>query len=258
MLDALADLRRRFDVVIFEGAGSPAEINLLDHDIVNLRVADEPACPPSSSATSTGAACSPSLYGTVALLPDGTAGSCAASSSTSSAATRRCSATACASSKRAAGVPTLGVLPWLHDVALDAEDSLALAGPRPRRRGAGARRRARRRRRPLPPPLELHRPRRARHRARRARALRRRAAALGRPDLVVLPGTKATVADLDWLREPGLDRAIVGADRRGSSSGSAAATRCSGARSPTRSSRAAGDVAGLGGSTSTRCSSRPR
>jgi adenosylcobyric acid synthase len=35
------------------------------------------------------------------------------------------------------------------------------------------------------------------------------AAALGDPDLVVLPGTKATVADLEWLRGRGLDRAIA-------------------------------------------------
>src|SRR6058998_3415078 len=45
VLDALADLRSRFDVVICEGAGSPAEINLLDHDIVNLRVAYEADLP---------------------------------------------------------------------------------------------------------------------------------------------------------------------------------------------------------------------
>src|SRR5437763_15267123 len=45
VLDALVDLRSRFDVVILEGAGSPAEINLLDHDIVNLRVAADAAVP---------------------------------------------------------------------------------------------------------------------------------------------------------------------------------------------------------------------
>src|SRR5262245_52514197 len=39
VLGALADLRARFDVVLCEGAGSPAEINLLDHDLVNLRLA---------------------------------------------------------------------------------------------------------------------------------------------------------------------------------------------------------------------------
>src|SRR5438270_9818425 len=45
VLDALADLRSRFDVVVCEGAGSPAEINLLDHDIVNMRVAHEAEIP---------------------------------------------------------------------------------------------------------------------------------------------------------------------------------------------------------------------
>ena len=39
VLDALADLRRRYDVVLLEGAGSPAEINLLDNDLVNLGLA---------------------------------------------------------------------------------------------------------------------------------------------------------------------------------------------------------------------------
>jgi adenosylcobyric acid synthase len=36
-----------------------------------------------------------------------------------------------------------------------------------------------------------------------------RPGSLGRPDLVVLPGTKATVADLDWMRGRGLDRAVA-------------------------------------------------
>ena len=36
---AYDDLAARFDVIISEGAGSPAEINLLDHDIVNLPLA---------------------------------------------------------------------------------------------------------------------------------------------------------------------------------------------------------------------------
>ncbi len=41
----LAELRARFDVVLCEGAGSPAEINLLENDVVNLRVADAAGFP---------------------------------------------------------------------------------------------------------------------------------------------------------------------------------------------------------------------
>src|SRR5258708_38567697 len=45
VLAALADLRSRYDVVVCEGAGSPAEINLLNHDLVNLRLASAVGIP---------------------------------------------------------------------------------------------------------------------------------------------------------------------------------------------------------------------
>ena len=45
VLRSLGDLRARFDVVICEGAGSPAEINLLDGDLVNLALAEAASIP---------------------------------------------------------------------------------------------------------------------------------------------------------------------------------------------------------------------
>jgi adenosylcobyric acid synthase len=96
----------------------------------------------------------------------------------------------------------------VHDVALDAEDSLALAGPRP---VAAALARA--------DGLDVavvRFPRLANFTDVDALAIEpgvhvrfvQTAAALGRPDLMVLPGTKATVADLEWFRGTGLDRAV--------------------------------------------------
>ena len=156
-------------------------------------------------------------------------------------------------------MPTLGVLPWIDDVELDAEDSLALrVAPWARARRSAARRRARRRGRALPAHLQLHRPRPARRRAgRRACASSPTPPALGRPDLVVLPGTKATVADLAWLRERGLDDAAPSHPTRPCSA-SAAATRCSARRSTTTSSRATASVAGLGLAARAARRSRPR
>src|SRR4051794_13520311 len=45
VLDSLAELRRRFDVVLVEGAGGAAEVNLLDRDLVNLPLARRAGIP---------------------------------------------------------------------------------------------------------------------------------------------------------------------------------------------------------------------
>src|SRR5205085_4224263 len=70
VLDALADLRSRFDVVLCEGAGSPAEINLLDGDIANLRIAADAGFRAIVVGDIDRGGVFASLYGTVALLPD--------------------------------------------------------------------------------------------------------------------------------------------------------------------------------------------
>ena len=67
---ALDDLRADYDVVVIEGAGSPAEINLMDSDIVNLRVARhaDARCLLVTDIDRGGAFAH--LYGTWALLPE--------------------------------------------------------------------------------------------------------------------------------------------------------------------------------------------
>ena len=65
----LARLRERYDVVVCEGAGSPAEINLLAGDIVNLRVADHAGFRALVVGDIDRGGVFASLFGTVSLLP---------------------------------------------------------------------------------------------------------------------------------------------------------------------------------------------
>ncbi len=203
VLDALADLRSRFDVVIVEGAGSPAEINLLDSDLVNLRLAAAAGLPAIVVGDIDRGGVFAAFYGTVALLPDDLRPLVRGFVINKLRGDPALLADGPAELERRCGVPTLGVLPFLHGVSIDAEDSLALPTVAPAdgssfdvavirfprianftdldpltvEPGVGVR--------------FVDRP-----------------AALGRPDLVVLPGTKATVSDLEWLRGRGLDRAV--------------------------------------------------
>jgi adenosylcobyric acid synthase len=208
VLAACDDLRRRFDVVILEGAGSPAEINLLDHDIVNLRVAEELGVPAIVVGDIDRGGVFASLYGTVALLPDRYRRLVRAFVINKLRGDPALLGDGLCELEARAGVPVLGVLPFVHDVALDAEDSLALAGPRPvaataaRADGLDV--------------AVVRFPRLANFTDLDALAIEpgvhvryvETPAALGRPDLVVLPGTKATVADLEWLRSRDMDRAV--------------------------------------------------
>jgi adenosylcobyric acid synthase len=210
VVDALDDLRRRFDVVVGEGAGSPAEINL--DDIVNLRVARHARWPVVVVGDIDRGGVFAALYGTVALLNEADRALVGGLIINKFRGDPALLGDGPAQLAARSGVPVLGVLPLLDDVALDAEDSMALSGRRPRAAGP-----------PLADGLDVAAvafPRLSNFTDLDALALEpgvtvRLVAdpgALGRPDLVLLPGTKATVGDLEWLRGRGLDRAIAGLD----------------------------------------------
>jgi adenosylcobyric acid synthase len=214
VLEALEDLRRRYDVVICEGAGSPAEINLLDHDIVNLRVARDAGIPAIIVGDINPGGVFAALYGTVELLPDDL---------------RRCVhgfiinklrgdpsllLDGCQQLQNRTRLPVLGVLPWLHSTGLDAEDSMTLDAPAidsaVGQAGGAA----------LADELDVAVVRLPRisnftdlDPLRVEPGVRLRfvhdQAGLGAPDLVILPGSKATVDDLEWLRRRGLAEALA-------------------------------------------------
>lgn len=207
---ALEDLRGRFDVVICEGAGSPAEINLLEHDLVNLGLARRAGLPAVLIGDIDRGGVFAHLYGTVALLPDDLRAALRAFVINKFRGDPSLLGNATQVLEERTGLPTLGVVPWLAQVAIDAEDSLALAEAERRADGASG-------------PGEaldvavVRFPRISNFTDLDALALEpgvtvrwvRHPNQLAGADLVVLPGTKSTVADLAWLRERGFDRALA-------------------------------------------------
>lgn len=207
--DSLADLRSRFDVVICEGAGSPAEINLRDRDLANMGLATAAGLPVIVVGDIDRGGVFASMFGTLAVLSPEDQRLIAGFVINKFRGDRRLLEPGLRMLEDLTARPTLGVLPWRGDLWLDAEDSLDLDS-RPRTvlepLGQDVLRIAVLR---LPrmsnitdvDPLSAE--------PGVAVKLASRPADLDDADLVIIPGTRATVRDLDWLRETKLAHAIA-------------------------------------------------
>jgi adenosylcobyric acid synthase len=207
-LDCLADLRRRYDVVVCEGAGSPAEINLRATDIANMGLARAADLPVLVVGDINPGGVFAALFGTLALLsPQDQALVCGFVVNKFRGDVRLLEP-GLEMLQRLTGRPTLGVLPWAEGLELDVEDSLGLSAPVAPVPATG---------RDVLRVSVVRLPRLSNWTD--VDALRSEPGVLVRfattpeelsdADLVVLPGTRATVADLAWLRARGLDRVLV-------------------------------------------------
>jgi len=205
---SLDALRAENDVVVIEGAGSPAEINLMASDIVNLRVARhaDARCLLVTDIDRGGAFAH--LFGTWSLLPPEDRARLAGFVLNRFRGDAALLAPAPQELERMTGVPTVATLPmwWTH--GLPEEDGLyeggepAAAGP-----AADAARTVAVVAYPRISNLDEFQP------LRRLPGVRlrwaRTPAQLQGADTIILPGSKATSADLGWLRAQGLDAAIA-------------------------------------------------
>jgi adenosylcobyric acid synthase len=209
VLASLADLRSRFDVVVCEGAGSPTEINLRADDIANMGLATAADLPVVVVGDIDRGGIFPAFYGTVALMPPADQRLVAGFLVNKFRGDVGLLAPGLEQLTALTGRPTLGVLPWLGGFVLDVEDSLGIpaagtAGPPPH--GAEVLRVAVARLPRLSNFTDLD------ALAAEPGVLVRyvtRPEELADADLVVLPGTRSTVADLAWLRESGLADAVL-------------------------------------------------
>jgi adenosylcobyric acid synthase len=209
VLEALADLRARFDVVICEGAGSPAEINLRDRDLANMELARSAQLPVIVVGDIDRGGVLAALFGTLAVLAPADQRLIAAFVVNKFRGDERLLAPGLAMLQDMTGRPTLGVLPWRSGLWLDAEDSLDLDS-RPQ---------------VSLPPLAADSLRIAVVRLPHVSNVTDFDALAAEPgvdvrlvstpgaaaeaDLVIIPGTRATVSDLEWLRRERLAEAIA-------------------------------------------------
>ncbi len=201
---AYDDLAGRFDVVVAEGAGSPAEINLRAGDYVNMGLARHAGMPVVVVGDIDRGGVFAAMYGTVGLLEPADQALVAGFVVNKFRGDPSLLAPGTEELARLTGRTVYGVLPWHPDVWLDSEDALDLEG---RRATGGARLRVAVVRLPrisnftdvdalgLEPDLDV--------------VFASDPRALADADLVVVPGTRATIEDLAWLRSRGLDRAVL-------------------------------------------------
>ena len=244
---ALARLRSRYDVVVAEGAGGAAEINLLEGDIVNLPLAKRAVLPVVLVGDIERGGVFASIYGTVALLPDDLRAQLRGFVVNKLRGEARLLRPGITELEQRCGLTCLGIIPHLGELVIDAEDSLALE-----HRGAHGDLY------PRADPLDvavIRLPHMSNFTDFDPLALEpgvtlryvAHSGQLGDPDLVVLPGSKATVADLVWMRERGLDGAIGAARRRKSALlGICAGYQMLGTTILDEIESRAGEVAGLG------------
>ena len=207
---SLENLRREYDIVVMEGAGSTAEINLKDREIVNMRIARESKSPVLLVGDIDKGGVFASLVGTLELLDEDERRYVKGFIINKFRGEVALLKPALDFIENKTRLPVLGVIPWLSDVRIAQEDSVYLDERKEARNEGNLDICVIR----LPhianfddfDPLEME-------------GLNisyiTQVFELGNPHLIIIPGTKSTIYDLGYLQNTGLGRAIIAKARAG-------------------------------------------
>jgi len=204
---AYDSLAEQYDVMVIEGAGSPGEVNLKHHDIVNMRMARYAAAPVLLVGDIDRGGVFASFVGTMEVLAEWERALVAGFVVNRFRGNKGLLGDALDYTRRHTGRPVLGVVPYLHNHGLPEEDSVSFKGgvfdgcvPDPETveiaiidlphisnfTDFDALR--------IEPDARV--------------TVVRTARDLNRPDAVILPGSKNTIGDLHYLRVNGIEPAL--------------------------------------------------
>jgi adenosylcobyric acid synthase len=211
--ESLARLRAAHDIVVIEGAGSPAEINLKPRDIVNMHVARLADAPVLLAGDIDRGGVFAAFVGTLALLDDEERARVAAFIVNKFRGDVALLEPGLHYLHERTGKPVLGVVPYVPNLRIADEDSVSLDARHGRRRAAAHELEIAVVRLPRISNYDDFEP--LEHEPGVVVRFVAEPRELCGADLVILPGTKSTVADLQWLHERGLAAEIVARARRG-------------------------------------------
>ena len=209
ILRSYQQLEKQNDVIVIEGAGSPAEINLKQDELVNMGMARMAGAPVLLAGDIDRGGVFAQLAGTLLLLTEEEKKYVKGMIINKFRGDKSILDPGVAMIEEITGIPVVGVTPYMQ-VDLEEEDSLTERFSRPVKKG------------PIQiaviklprisnftdfavlesmEPVSL--------------SYVSSVGELGEPDMIILPGTKNTMADLKWLREKGLEPAVLRARQRG-------------------------------------------
>lgn len=202
VMEAYNSLAEENDIIVIEGAGSPAEINLKQEDIVNMGLAKLVNAPVLLVGDIDRGGVFAQLYGTVKLLERDEQELIKGTIVNKFRGDRAILEPGLKTLEELCGVPVAGVVPYTH-VDIDDEDSLTERFNRSSERK-------------LIDVAVIRSPRISNFTdfspfERYDNVSLRYVGTVGelhKPDMIIMPGTKSTIADLMWLRQSGLEAAI--------------------------------------------------
>lgn len=199
--DAFRKLETMADIIVIEGAGSPAEINLKENDIVNMGLAEMLDAPVLLVGDIDRGGVFAQLLGTIMLLEDSEKERIGGLIINKFRGDASLLDSGIEMLEEKGGIPVTGVVPYM-DIKVEDEDSLSerLTATRKASIDIAVMR--------LPkvsnfsdmdifeqfPEVSVR--------------YVGRVSDLGEPDMIIIPGSKSTIADLRWLRECGLEKAV--------------------------------------------------